>query len=80
MKGSQKEKIMVVSNHLSGKEALKVYRKRWGIERLFGHLKRKGFDLEATHMTCPKKLEKLFAISDRLHLQLWLGLSSTVAR
>jgi len=62
MKGSQKEKIMVVSNHLPGKEALKLYRKRWGIERLFGHLKRKGFDLEATHMTCPKKLEKLFAI------------------
>lgn len=62
MKGSQKEKIMVVSNHLPGKEALELYRKRWGIERLFGHLKRKGFDLEATHMTCPKKLEKLFAI------------------
>ena len=53
---------MVVSNHLHGKEALKLYRKRWGIERLFGHLKRKGFDLEATHMTCPRKLEKLFAI------------------
>ena len=62
MKGSTKEKIMVVSNRLSGKAALKLYRKRWGIERLFGHLKRKGFDLEATHMTCPKKLERLFAI------------------
>lgn len=53
---------MVVSNRLPGKEALKLYRKRWGIERLFGHLKRKGFDLEATHMTCPRKLEKLFAV------------------
>ena len=62
MKGSAKEKIMVVSNRLNGKVALKLYRKRWGIERLFGHLKRKGFDLEATHMTCPKKLEKLFAV------------------
>lgn len=62
MKGSAKGKIMVVSNRVSGKEALKLYRKRWGIERLFGHLKRKGFDLEGTHMTCPKKLEKLFAV------------------
>ena len=62
IKGSANEKIMVVSNRLSGKEAVKLYRKRWGIERLFGHLKRKGFDLEATHMTCPKKLQKLFAV------------------
>jgi len=39
-----------------------LYRKRWGIERLFGHLKNNGFDLEATHMTDGKKLEKLFAV------------------
>lgn len=61
-KGSKREKIMVVSNRFTGKKALALYRKRWGIERLFGHLKRKGFDLEATHMTCPRKLEKLFAV------------------
>jgi len=35
---------------------------RWGFERLFGQLKKKGFDLEATHMTDPRKLEGLFAV------------------
>ena len=54
--------LMVISNRFQVKEALKLYRQRWGIERLFGHLKKKGFDLESTHMTAPKKLEKLFAI------------------
>lgn len=54
--------LMVVSNRYSGKEALDLYRQRWGIERLFGHLKKNGFNLEATHMTDAAKLEKLFAI------------------
>lgn len=54
--------LLVVSNRLEGKEALKIYKQRWGIERLFGHLKKKGFDLEATHMTDGTKLEKLFAV------------------
>lgn len=54
--------LFVVSNRFQGNEALKLYRRRWGIEGLFGHLKRKGFDLEATHMTDGAKLEKLFAV------------------
>lgn len=54
--------LMVASNRFVGKEALQLYRQRWGIERLFGHLKKKGFDLEATHMTDAAKLEKLFAV------------------
>lgn len=54
--------LFVVSNRFQGSEALELYRRRWGIERLFGHLKKKGFDLEATHMTDGVKLEKLFAV------------------
>lgn len=54
--------LIVLSNRYCGKEALALYKQRWGIERLFGHLKKKGFDLEATHMTDPSKLEKLFAV------------------
>lgn len=56
------EYLLVISNHFRGKQALKLYRKRWGIERLFWHLKKKGFDLEATHMSSKKKLDKLFAV------------------
>lgn len=55
-------RFFVVSNRFQGKKALDLYRRRWGIERLFGHLKRKGFDLEATHMTDGVMLKKLFAV------------------
>jgi len=54
--------LLVVSNGFAAKEAMQLYKQRWGIERLFGHLKKKGFDLEATHITDGAKLEKLFAI------------------
>lgn len=54
--------LYVVSNRFTGKEALKLYRKRWSIELLFSHLKRKGFNLEDTHMTDNKKIEKLISI------------------
>lgn len=54
--------LLVVSNRFTAKEAMQLYKQRWGIERLFGHLKKKGFDLEATHITDGAKLEKLFAV------------------
>ena len=54
--------LFVISNCFQGEEALELYRQRWGIERLFGHLKKKGFDLESTHLTDPAKLERLFAV------------------
>ena len=61
-KNGRASHLLVASNRFQGKKALALYRRRWGIERLFGHLKKKGFDLEATHMTDGAKLEKLFAI------------------
>ena len=41
---ARSEELLVVSNRFHGKQALTLYRKRWGIERLFGHLKQRGFD------------------------------------
>jgi len=61
-RGNRQSHLMVVSNRFTGKEALILYRKRWGIERLFAHLKKKGFDLETTHITAGFKLEKLFGL------------------
>lgn len=61
-RGGSTTRLMVVSNRFQGSGALKLYRMRWGIERLFGHLKKQGFDLEATHMTTPYKLETLFGL------------------
>lgn len=42
--------------------ALARYRARWKIETLFGYLKTSSFDLEATHITEPGKLETLLVI------------------
>jgi hypothetical protein len=68
--------LMVVSNRFSGKEALQIYRQGWGIERLFGHLKKNGFDLEATHMTGATMLEHaLCPHGFGLPFQLCMGLS-----
>jgi transposase len=39
--------------------ALKDYKQRWTIEKLFGYLKTRGFDFEQTHITDPQKIKKL---------------------
>ena len=62
MQDARADYLLLLSNRCRGHQALQTYRKRWGIERLFWHMKRKGFDLEATHITSSKKLDKLFAI------------------
>ncbi len=48
----------------SGKppHALARYRRRWSIETLFANLKTQGFDMEATHLTDPKKLKTLLVL------------------
>ena len=54
--------LYVVSNRLTPNKALKAYRKRWAIEVLFGHLKKKGFDLESTHLRERRRIDKLVAV------------------
>jgi len=44
------------------RHALARYRQRWTIETMFGNLKSKGFALEATHLTDPRKLTTLLAL------------------
>ena len=56
------ELLIVASSDAPQTEAFTAYRRRWGIETLFGALKSRGFDLEATHLTHPNRLEKLFAL------------------
>jgi hypothetical protein len=38
------------------------YRKRWGIETLFGALKSRGFNLEDTHLKDAERLSRLLAL------------------
>ena len=53
--------LLVLAANTKPRAALKRYRARWRIEGLFANLKTRGFDLEATHLTNPAKLETLIA-------------------
>ena len=55
------EYLLVLTNS-EPEEALDLYRRRWEIETLFGALKSRGFDLEATHLRDPRRIEKLIAL------------------
>ena len=43
-------------------EATDLYRRRWEIESMFAALKSRGFDLEATGLTEPARIERLIAL------------------
>lgn len=43
-------------------EALLLYGQRWSIETTFGALKRRGFDLESTHLRASERLERLVGV------------------
>jgi hypothetical protein len=61
-RNTREDFLHLASNRFHGKEALALYRLRWGIERIFGHFKKRGFDLETTHMSDASKIEKLIGV------------------
>jgi len=56
------EWLIVATNRPDPKQALNDYRKRWGIECMFGDAKTRGFNIEDTHITDPHKLASLVVI------------------
>jgi hypothetical protein len=52
---------MVIVSDVAG-ELLDDYRLRWSIETLFGCLKSRGFNLEATHVTIAERLSRLLGL------------------
>jgi hypothetical protein len=54
--------LAVISHGFSGSAALELYRERWGIETFFSHLKKRGYQLEDTHMTKKARIEKLLGV------------------
>ena len=54
--------LLAIATSASPRHALARYRARWRIESLFGNLKTKGFDLEATHLANPAKLSTLMGL------------------
>jgi len=58
---NKKPELLLVITSGDPQRALETYARRWEIETLFGALKSRGFDLEATHLCHPERLEKLLA-------------------
>jgi Transposase DDE domain len=54
--------FLIVATSLNPKKALRLYRKRWQIECLFGDTKTRGFNMEDTRLTQPAKLSLLLAL------------------
>lgn len=56
------EWLIVLTNSPEPRRALQTYRKRWGVECLFGDAKSRGLNLEDTHLTDPDKIDTLTAV------------------
>lgn len=54
--------LMIVVATNKPETMIEDYYKRWAIESLFACLKSRGFNLEATHMTEPERMDKLLGI------------------
>lgn len=59
--GKKKEEapLLILTNDAEA-DPFETYRKRWCIETFFQSIKKRGFNLENTHVKCLKKLKKLF--------------------
>ena len=53
---------VIVASDLPVVDVLNTYRLRWGIESAFSSLKSRGLNLEATHMTAPERISRLFGL------------------
>lgn len=60
MRVSNGDFVIVISD--TAEDLLTRYGRRWGIETLFGCLKKRGFDLEATHVTQAERLCRLLGV------------------
>jgi len=53
---------LIVLTNTFAHQAIHAYKKRWSIEVFFQSIKRRGFDLESSHLQSLEKLKKLFAL------------------
>jgi len=57
-----KDEYLIIATNTKQEMALEFYKKRWEIEMLFSALKKRGFNLEETHMSANHKIDTLIAI------------------
>ena len=56
------DRYLLILTNADVKKAIDIYRNRWSIEVFFQSIKKRGFNLENTHLTALPRLKKLFAI------------------
>jgi len=61
LKQTNGEYVILVTDK-DPEQAMEDYKTRWEIETLFGCLKTRGFDFEATHLTDTERIKKLVAV------------------
>ena len=61
-RSSKSGELLIVIGMDKPQSMIHDYAVRWSIEVLFGNLKSRGFDVEATHMSDPEKMDKLMGI------------------
>jgi transposase len=57
-----KPELQIVVSFNQPQNAQELYRERWQIETAFRALKSSGFNIEDTHLTDIKRIEKLFSL------------------
>ena len=56
------EALIIATNTANPGRAFNMYRRRWGIECLFGDAKTRGLNLEDTHITASEKLGTMLCL------------------
>lgn len=56
------DRYLLILTNANVEKAINIYRNRWSIEVFFQSIKKRGFNLENTHLTELPRLKKLFAI------------------
>jgi hypothetical protein len=69
--------LVIIATDFGVWETWTLYKLRWSIECTFSSLKTRGFDLERTGITQPKRLERLFGLTilawiSALRVGIWL--------
>lgn len=59
---NKEDRYLLILTNANVEKAIDIYRNRWSIEVFFQSIKKRGFNLENTHLTELPRLKKLFAI------------------
>ncbi|MEM1324846.1 MAG: hypothetical protein AAGI23_02770 [Bacteroidota bacterium] len=62
-KSETDQKIVAILTNTTAKRSRKTYKERWSIKVFFQSIKKRGFNLERTHMKEPERIRKLMLLA-----------------